>query len=189
MKKIQEDWQRTVDFHGHACPGLAQGFRASQAALNALKIDRSEDEELVAIVENDACGVDAVQVLTGCTLGKGNLILHNYGKQVFTFARRDQALAIRIYVHGGAVKNAPVDSDEGEKTLQSKKDRIQQLLSLPDEEILIIQQIKLTVPEKARIFNSINCHICNEKVGEIYARVRYGKPVCIPCADSYSRGW
>ena len=47
-------------------------------------------------MENDACGVDAVQVLTGCTIGKGNLIYKDHAKQVFTFICRDSKKAVRV---------------------------------------------------------------------------------------------
>ena len=61
-----------VRFHGHSCPGLASGYRAATAAMEALGVKRPEDEELVAICETDACGVDAIQVIAGTTAGKGN---------------------------------------------------------------------------------------------------------------------
>ncbi|MGC8781549.1 MAG: FmdE family protein, partial [Anaerolineae bacterium] len=63
MKTLEE----AIRFHGHFCPGLLIGYRAAQIALRELGVERVADEELVAICENDACGVDAVQVLTGCT--------------------------------------------------------------------------------------------------------------------------
>jgi formylmethanofuran dehydrogenase subunit E len=75
MKTLED----IAEFHGHTCPGLAIGYRVSRYALEALG-GRSEDEELVAVVENDSCAVDAVQVMTGCTFGKGNLIFHDYGR-------------------------------------------------------------------------------------------------------------
>jgi len=43
-------------------------------ALKKLRSHRATDEEFVAIVENDSCSVDAIEVVTGCTMGKGNLI-------------------------------------------------------------------------------------------------------------------
>ena len=46
------------------------------------------DEELLAFVENDACGADGVQVMTGCTFGKGNFIFENFGKHAFTLIAR-----------------------------------------------------------------------------------------------------
>jgi formylmethanofuran dehydrogenase subunit E len=63
-----------VRFHGHTCPGLTIGYRAAEAAIRELATERDVNEELVAIVENDSCSVDAIQAVTGCTLGKGNLI-------------------------------------------------------------------------------------------------------------------
>ena len=74
----------TIDFHGHLCPGLAWGIRVSEAAL-AMLGPRSQDEELVAVVETDSCAVDAIQYLTGCTFGKGNLRYLDHGQNVFTF--------------------------------------------------------------------------------------------------------
>ena len=67
-----EQWKKSVDFHGHVCPGLAIGFKAAQAGLDHLKERRAEDEELITIIETNACSADAIQVLTGCTFGKGN---------------------------------------------------------------------------------------------------------------------
>jgi len=77
-----------VRFHGHACPGLATGYRVATAAMRTLGVSRPNDEELVCIAETDACGVDAVQVVTGCTAGKGNLIIEDYGKHAFSFFSR-----------------------------------------------------------------------------------------------------
>jgi len=75
-----------VAFHGHWCPGLAVGIRAAEWALR--EMGRAADEEIVAVVETDMCGVDAIQFLTGCTFGKGNLIHRDWGKNAFSFYRR-----------------------------------------------------------------------------------------------------
>jgi formylmethanofuran dehydrogenase subunit E len=77
-----------IRFHGHLCPGLVIGYKAARAALDGLKVERAEDEELFAIVETDACGADAIQVLTGCTFGKGNFIFRDLGKHAFTVGSR-----------------------------------------------------------------------------------------------------
>jgi len=94
------DWERVIAFHGHVCVGLAVGYRASLAALEVLGAEPAADEELVAIVENDACGVDALQVLTGCTLGKGNLIFRDWGKPVYTVGSRKTGRAVRVLLKG-----------------------------------------------------------------------------------------
>jgi len=77
---MDEDLKKTIEFHGHFCPGLAMGYRVAKYVKKHYK--KSEDEELVAIVYNNSCGVDAIQYLLGCTFGKGNLIFKDYGKPV-----------------------------------------------------------------------------------------------------------
>jgi hypothetical protein len=54
----------------------------ASAGLKAIESARLENEEMVSIVANDACGVGALQCITGCTVGKGNLISRDYGKAV-----------------------------------------------------------------------------------------------------------
>jgi formylmethanofuran dehydrogenase subunit E len=96
----RELWEKSVGFHGHECPGLAIGVRACEAAAERLGVSYSKDEEVVCITENNACGVDAVQFITGCTFGKGNLIFKDKGKQAFTFFRRDIGQGIRVVFKG-----------------------------------------------------------------------------------------
>jgi formylmethanofuran dehydrogenase subunit E len=102
--KIMEsdDFKRCERFHGHVCPGLAIGYQASIAALGWLEENRSVDEEIVVIVENDACCVDAIQVLTGCTFGKGNFIFKDHGKMAFTFFSRKNRKRHTIFPEAGS---------------------------------------------------------------------------------------
>ncbi|MGI9953326.1 FmdE family protein [Moorellaceae bacterium AZ2] len=202
MHRSQSDWERAVEFHGHTCPGLAAGYRAAQIALRELKAERAQDEELVAVVETDACGVDAVQVLTGCTLGKGNLLYRDYGKHVFTFICRDSGRAVRIAVKASAWRQDEAyrelrkrvlsqEAGEEEKALfqHYQEERTRYILEAPEEEICTVRKLKLEPPPKARLFDSVICSVCGEPVAEVRARVREGRPVCIPCAEHYSRGW
>ena len=82
-------YNEAAAFHGHSCPGLALGYRAAEYALQHLRAGRSEDEDLVAVVENDACGVDAIQLVAGCSAGKGNLILRDFGKHAVHIHRSE----------------------------------------------------------------------------------------------------
>src|SRR5512147_320750 len=91
-----DDLRDAIQFHGHLCPGLALGYRVAKAALRELGADRPQDEELVAVVENDSCAADAIQFITGCTFGKGNLIFRDYGKHVYTIFNRRSGRGVRI---------------------------------------------------------------------------------------------
>ena len=81
-----KDFADVVAFHGHSCGGLALGYKACELAAEKLGLHFSEDEEIVAFTETDSCTVDAIQVLLGCTAGKGNLFVNNWGKTAFSFA-------------------------------------------------------------------------------------------------------
>src|SRR5690242_598825 len=99
MKKdFPFDLQKAIEFHGHFCPGLATGYRVARTALEKLGVHRSDDEELLAIVETDNCALDAIQSVLGCTIGKGNLIYKDFGKKVYTVASRKLNKAVRIVV-------------------------------------------------------------------------------------------
>ena len=93
MKYPDETIDRVIGFHGHVCPGLVIGIRASE--LVGAQLGETEPADLVAVVETDMCGVDAVQFLTGCTLGKGNLIHKDHGKMAFSFFDRRSGKGFR----------------------------------------------------------------------------------------------
>jgi formylmethanofuran dehydrogenase subunit E len=188
-------FKNVVGFHGHACPGLALGYRASLCALEHLG-KRAKDEELIAIVENNSCAVDAVQVITGCTFGKGNLIFKDYGKQVYTFIKRSSGDSIRISVLWKSPKETVEQkniwdryingdrSDEVIKIVHSEKSRkIDLILKAKDKELFKITKGKTKIPEEAKIYPSIRCELCGEKVMEPRARIEKGKIVCIPCFE------
>ena len=94
-------FKRCIDFHGHICPGVSIGFRATQVAMQRLSEGRAQDEEMVAIVETDACSSDAVQVLTGCTFGKGNFIYKDHGKMALTLMSRKSGKGVRVVMRHG----------------------------------------------------------------------------------------
>ncbi len=197
-------FSEAVKFHGHTCPGLAIGYRAAEAAIKELATERDVDEELVAIVENDACGVDAIQAVTGCTLGKGNLIYRDHGKQVYTFINRNTGDAVRIALKASldiekqdpalaklrtrvfSGKATKKEEDEFHRRMESM---VQAMLEAPIETMFEVRHVKAKIPEKARIFKSVKCTKCGEMVAESRARVQDGGFVCIPCYDEYSRGW
>ncbi len=69
MCKNMPPLELAIQFHGHICPGLLIGVRAAEFAQKHLDVSQDYDEELVAIVETDSCGVDAIQAILGCTFG------------------------------------------------------------------------------------------------------------------------
>ena len=93
---MERTWETCIAFHGHPCPVLATGYRASVEALRILHITDLHREKLACIAENQVCGVDAVQIMLNCTLAKGNIIIRNHGKQVYTVIRLSDGKAVRL---------------------------------------------------------------------------------------------
>jgi formylmethanofuran dehydrogenase subunit E len=197
-------FEEAARFHGHVCPGLTIGYIASKAAIEKLETERDIDEELVTIVENDACGVDAVQVLTGCTIGKGNLIYRDHAKQVFTFICRNSGKAVRVALKASfnidaidpevnklrpKVMSGTATEDEAQE-FRKRMDGISVTMrETPVEEMFNVKFVDVDIPHKARIFNSVKCAECGEMMAESRARVQNGEYVCIPCYEEYTRGW
>lgn len=172
----KELWNKCIEFHGHECPGLAIGYRAVLIAMEKINLTFSKDEELVCVTENDACGVDAVQVITGCTMGKGNLIYRDTGKMAFSFFNRSNGYSIRVIMN--EIKT--------EMTREEKKIHI---LEAPAEEIFLIKEPNYEIPSHARIFNTIICDECGEGAKETNIRISNGKHLCLDCYKEYTRGW
>jgi formylmethanofuran dehydrogenase subunit E len=157
----------------------------------------AQDEEIVAIVEADNCAVDAIQYLTGCTFGKGNLIHLDYGKNAFTFVRRSDGKAVRVVVRAGGwgresgedatlSGDAPGGEGPSEPGKTSELDRgarAQWILEAPLEDILEIREVDREVPRRARIHESVPCSSCGEHVMETRARLFRGRVLCIPCFE------
>ncbi len=173
----KELWNKAVAFHGHDCPGLAIGFKACEAAFEKMGIGVSDDEEIVCVTENDACGVDAIQALLSCTMGKGNLIYRGTGKQAFSFFSRKNGKKLRVCLKPAL--NNGMERAEWEEYL----------LNAPVEEIFTFSQPHYDVPEEARIFETIVCEICGEGAPDHLMHLQDGKAVCGDCVNSYSRGW
>lgn len=183
-----------VTFHGHACPGLAFGYRVAKLALRELGL-RARDEELVAVVENNSCAVDAIQLICGCTFGKGNLIFQDYGKQVYTFIKRPDPVALRIAVNWEPPPEDPETEAmwkrymEGDRSpevtavVQDRKTRKMKLiLAAEDSELFEMKRIQVEMPETARIYQSLTCDKCGDKVMEPRTKEVGGQILCIPCS-------
>ncbi len=173
------DYAEILRFHGHACPGLAIGYRLSGAAMAALKVERAGDDEIVAIVENDACGIDAVQYLTGCTYGKGNLIFLDYGKSAYTFCLRATGAAVRVVFHRDRIP---------EELQQNRPALADYILAAPTAELISVTPVTVDLPVRAQVQQSVACAACGEPVMQSRLQDWGGRQVCITCAAQCTSG-
>ena len=186
--------RRVREFHGHLCPGVIIGVRAAEVALREIG-PHSPDEEVVAIVETDMCAVDAIQLLTGCTFGKGNLIHRDYGKNAYTFVRRSDGKAVRIVTRPGAwparnpehqtlgeqVGTGKATESEVRRYWELQEERALAILDIPEERLFELGHVEVDVPPRARSHDSIQCEECDEETMETRIRIFAGRTLCIPC--------
>ncbi|MDR0523614.1 MAG: FmdE family protein [Candidatus Methanoplasma sp.] len=171
-------WERCVEFHGHACPGLALGFRAAEGACGILGVPfgRTGDEDLVCVSENDACGVDCIQALLSCTVGKGNLLFRLVGKNAYTFFDRGRGRGVRVVAR---------DLPGG----MSREDSIRYVLEAPFGDLFDSMEPRFAAPEKARSFGSVACSECGERAREDLVRLDGDRKLCLDCHKGYSRSF
>ncbi len=164
--------------HGHECPGLAIGFRASLEAMRLLQEKKpAEDEELVCVTENDACGVDAVQVFDRVYHWKGQLDFPWNREDGFSFFSRNSDNKIRLILKPKKDKDI------------SREEHQEFILTAPLEDVFDIMEPSFDVPETARLFESRICEECGEVAPEHKMRFQEGKTVCLDCFKEYARGW
>lgn len=145
--------------------------------------------------------MDAIQSLTGCTYGKGNLIHLDYGKNAFTFIRRSDDKAIRIAVRPDGwgepapehealfqkVRNDEATEEERRQFQELHLARTDTILERPLDELFDVQPVEPAVPARARIHDSVTCAGCGEPVMETRARTFRGESYCIPCFEERDR--
>ncbi|MCD6290567.1 MAG: TraR/DksA C4-type zinc finger protein, partial [Anaerolineae bacterium] len=199
--------RKAGELHGHYCPYLSLGVRASYIALRELGLPRSTGmERILAIVETNSCFSDGVQFVTGCSFGNNGLIYHDVGKTAVTVTRRD-GNGIRVIVRPEwqdgfsdrypeanelfqkiVVRHEEATPDEQERLARLWADVSQAILSEPEESVFQVSPRRVDLPPLSRIYASVRCAICGENVMETRARLKDGQPVCLDCiaAEHYA---
>lgn len=163
----KEKLEAVIRFHGHHCPGLTIGIRAVELAERELG-DLAQTD-LVTISETDMCGVDAIQFLTDCTLGKGNLIHRDYGKRAFSFHDRKSGKGFRALL-----------KDIGPNG-RSREQAIDHFMTIGLDDMFDVTPLDALPPRPAQVLESLRCEQCGEMTMESRTRRFAGKTYCIPC--------
>lgn len=192
---------KAKELHGHICPNLALGVKASLIAMERLGVSRAEDysisEEVLAIVETNNCFSDGVQVATGCTFGNNSLIYHDIGKNAFTLVRRKDWKAVRVYVDFEKVTGKYLDRramelfervvvrrEEEERLMEGFRRAWEEVgwRLLEAEDVFRVYEVEPPRLGKAPIFESVRCERCGELV--MGTRVKDG--LCPSCRGEFN---
>ncbi len=185
-------------FHGHKCPAMPLGLRVGAAAMNALGVDRAPDGQLLAVIdlgENHCatCFADGVQVITGCTFGKGNIRKTHKGKWAVTLIDKKKGKAVRVTPRAEAMlanKQSSFFKDYREKGIPASvvpahvvDPLIDKVMGAPDEMLFSVSEVFTHEhKELPHSFDGFVCEVCGEMVVMQYGRIKGDMKVCIDCA-------
>jgi len=170
-----------VDFHGHLCPGVVLGVRMALAGCRELGLDdpRGARKSLVIFVEIDRCATDAIQALTGVSLGKRTLKHVDLGRMAATFADVPGGRAVRVVAldeaRDRAVALVPGESDR-------RRAQAVAYLTMPEASLLAIEPVRIRPGWLDRRRVRVACASCGE--GVCYGREVEvaGRALCRACA-------
>jgi formylmethanofuran dehydrogenase subunit E len=168
--------KKVGDHHGHVCGGIALGTKMTLAAMKALGLNPGvKNKNLIVYVEIDRCMTDAVQVITGCTLGHRSLKHVDYGKFAATFVNTDSGKALRATVTEKFDSSGPVE------------EMCRKVEETPDSEMVILQEVKVNIPEtdlpgspRKRAY----CAVCGERVMDGREVNQENRVLCRACAGN-----
>lgn len=168
------DLKKACEFHGHVCTGIVFGVRLARAGLNYLGIkDPEKNKDFIVFVEADRCLADAVQAVTGCSLGKRRLKWRDYGKMAASFIDMQTNKGVRIAV------NAKQDTPEGE-------DPVSFWQQFSDEQMFTMEPVMVPLNPSdlpGRPTERAICANCHEKIMDGRNVLKDGHILCKACAD------
>ncbi len=176
----------SVRVHGHLCAGQVLGVRMSLLGLREIGISDpkgNDRKSFIVYVEMDRCATDAVQSVTGCSLGKRSMKFLDYGKMASTYLNLRTGKAVRI--------SAREDSREKAKELfpgieNKHRAQLEAYKVMSDDELFDLMEVTVKVrPEDmpGRPMRRVRCDSCGEHVQDMREVCRDGRVLCVACAQ------
>ena len=186
MEDFERLLEESVRTHGHMCAGQVLGVRMSMLGLSLIGINdpRGADRKgFLVYVEMDRCATDAVQSVTGCSLGKRSMKFMDYGKMAATFVNIHTGQAVRVYAVEESREKAkswfPDIADKYKAQLEAYK-------IMPASELFAASVVSVSVPEEdmpGRPMSRVRCDSCGESVQDMREVRSEGRTLCRPCAS------
>ncbi|MEN8256736.1 MAG: FmdE family protein [Thermodesulfobacteriota bacterium] len=185
MQTFEELLEHSTTIHGHVCAGQVIGVRMSMIGLREIDISDpkgSERKKFYVLVEIDRCATDAIQTVTGCTLGKRSLKWLDYGIMAATFVNLETGKAVRITAREESRELAKkyVPEAEGKYKQQLEAYRV-----MPEDELFKIEEVEITIPPAdmpGRPLKRVQCDGCGDWVQDCREVETDGKTLCKSCA-------
>ncbi len=178
--------EESVKVHGHLCAGQVLGVKMSILGLNKIdiKAPRGTDrKKLIVFIEIDRCATDAIQSVTGCSLGRRSMKFLDYGKMAATFLNLEKGKAVRIIAREDSREKAkkyfPDIEDRYKAQLEAYK-------IMTDEELFDLMEVEVDLrPEDmpGRPLRRVICDSCGEYVQDKREVKDNGKTLCKTCSE------
>ena len=175
----------SVKIHGHLCPGQVVGVRLALLGLKLTGIGDPKGKDrksLIVYVEIDRCATDAIQSVTGCSLGKRSLKWVDYGIMAATFVNLKTDRAFRIIGRESARELAAAYRPDIDNKYKSQ---IEAYRVMPDDELFRVMEVKVDIPEASMPgppMRRIPCGKCGEYVQNCREVEVDGRILCRKCA-------
>lgn len=185
METFEELLEKSTTIHGHICAGQVIGVRLAMIGLREIGITDprgKERKDFYVLVEIDRCATDAIQTVTGCTLGKRSLKWLDYGIMAATFVNLKTDKAVRITALEEARETAknycPEIDDRYRQQLEAYR-------VMPEAELFRLQTVTVQVPQQdmpGRPMKRVRCEACGDWVQDCRDVEQNGRILCRPCA-------
>ncbi|MCE5312105.1 MAG: FmdE family protein [Nitrospiraceae bacterium] len=176
--------QESVRVHGHLCPGQVLGVRMSMLGLKLTGIEdpRGKDRKsIIVFVEIDRCATDAIQSVTGCSLGHRTMKFVDLGKMAATFSNIKTGRAVRLIAREDARAKAKELFPEMENKYTAQ---LEAYKVMTDDELFDIMDVQVDIkPEDmpGRPLKRVRCDACGEYVQDMRDIETGGKILCKSC--------
>ena len=180
-RRLDELLAEAVRFHGHQCPGQVLGVRMAVAGCREVGIGRPLEagKRLIVLVEIDRCATDAIQALTGVSLGRRTLKHLDYGKMAATFVDATAGRAVRVAARDDARQAAVLACPDAPDARHAE---LEAYRLMPETRLLDIAPVSVLPGWLDRPRVRVRCRACGESVNYGREVVRGGRPLCRPCA-------
>ncbi|MDD3407171.1 MAG: FmdE family protein [Methanomicrobium sp.] len=183
MTETKNDFEILLDkaqkFHGGLCAGIVLGTRITMIGMRELGMNPMEkNKHLIVYVEIDRCLADAIQAITGCSLGHRTLKYKPYGKFAATYIDDRTGDAVRVQV---------LEKKRTDKTgAEAMKEASRILLEAPEEDLFRFKRVHVDIPKgdmPGLPINRTRCTKCREMIVDDKEIIADGAVLCANCAQ------
>ncbi|MEO6165535.1 MAG: molybdopterin-guanine dinucleotide biosynthesis protein B [Candidatus Binatia bacterium] len=190
MRSLNELLDEASAIHGHHCAGQILGVRMAMVGCRAVGIDEPRGcKKLIVYAEIDRCATDAVQAVTGCSLGKRSLKFLDYGKMAITFLNTETRQAVRVLAKDDARKLVPLYVPD---TVNPKDAQKQAYRIMPEDALFTVKPVAGDVSAQEMPGyrgKRVQCAACGEGINFNREVELGGRTLCVPCSQGlFSQG-